>query len=54
MGGTRFIGVFLSRLLVKEGHQVLVFVLGTSYMNLIPLTVVKVVVRVYLMKLGAQ
>lgn len=22
MGGTRFIGVFLSRLLVKEGHQV--------------------------------
>lgn len=25
MGGTRFIGVFLSRLLVKEGHQVLPF-----------------------------
>lgn len=24
MGGTRFIGVFLSRLLVKEGHQVLI------------------------------
>ena len=23
MGGTRFIGIFLSRLLVKEGHQVL-------------------------------
>lgn len=23
MGGTRFIGVFLARLLVKEGHQVL-------------------------------
>lgn len=22
MGGTRFIGIFLSRLLVKEGHQV--------------------------------
>lgn len=25
MGGTRFIGIFLSRLLVKEGHQVLPF-----------------------------
>lgn len=25
MGGTRFIGVFLSRLLVKEGHQVNIF-----------------------------
>lgn len=26
MGGTRFIGIFLSRLLVKEGHQVYRFV----------------------------
>lgn len=26
MGGTRFIGVFMSRLLVKEGHQVSAYV----------------------------
>ncbi|KAG2260062.1 hypothetical protein Bca52824_079356 [Brassica carinata] len=30
MGGTRFIGVFLSRLLVKEGHQVTLFTRGKS------------------------
>ncbi|KAI4368227.1 hypothetical protein MLD38_016808 [Melastoma candidum] len=30
MGGTRFIGVFLSRLLVKEGHQVTLFTRGKA------------------------
>ncbi|XP_062145477.1 chloroplast stem-loop binding protein of 41 kDa b, chloroplastic [Alnus glutinosa] len=30
MGGTRFIGVFLSRLLVKEGHQVTLFTRGKT------------------------
>ncbi|GFZ07248.1 chloroplast RNA binding protein [Actinidia rufa] len=30
MGGTRFIGVFLSRLLVEEGHQVTLFTRGKS------------------------
>ncbi|XP_013641013.2 chloroplast stem-loop binding protein of 41 kDa b, chloroplastic isoform X2 [Brassica napus] len=30
MGGTRFIGIFLSRLLVKEGHQVTLFTRGKS------------------------
>ncbi|XP_022895891.1 chloroplast stem-loop binding protein of 41 kDa b, chloroplastic [Olea europaea var. sylvestris] len=30
MGGTRFIGVFLSRLLVKEGHQITLFTRGKS------------------------
>ncbi|XP_043723901.1 chloroplast stem-loop binding protein of 41 kDa b, chloroplastic isoform X1 [Telopea speciosissima] len=30
MGGTRFIGIFLSRLLVKEGHQVTLFTRGKA------------------------
>ncbi|GMP37352.1 hypothetical protein CsSME_00009067 [Camellia sinensis var. sinensis] len=30
MGGTQFIGVFLSRLLVKEGHQVTLFTRGKA------------------------
>lgn len=30
MGGTRFIGVFLSRLLVQEGHQVTLFTRGKA------------------------
>lgn len=30
MGGTRFIGLFLSRLLVKEGHQVTLFTRGKA------------------------
>ncbi|CAA6662207.1 unnamed protein product [Spirodela intermedia] len=30
MGGTRFIGVFLTRLLVKEGHQVTLFTRGKA------------------------
>ncbi|CBI39625.3 hypothetical protein VitviT2T_020808 [Vitis vinifera] len=30
MGGTRFIGVFLARLLVKEGHQVTLFTRGKA------------------------
>ncbi|GMH07718.1 hypothetical protein Nepgr_009558 [Nepenthes gracilis] len=30
MGGTRFIGVFLSRILVKEGHQVTLFTRGKT------------------------
>ncbi|XP_015874856.2 chloroplast stem-loop binding protein of 41 kDa b, chloroplastic [Ziziphus jujuba] len=30
MGGTRFIGVFLSRLLVKDGHQVTLFTRGKA------------------------
>ncbi|KAK4273378.1 hypothetical protein QN277_021794 [Acacia crassicarpa] len=30
MGGTRFIGVFLSRLLIKEGHQVTLFTRGKA------------------------
>ncbi|KAK8712430.1 hypothetical protein V6N13_147670 [Hibiscus sabdariffa] len=30
MGGTRFIGVFMSRLLVKEGHQVTLFTRGKA------------------------
>ncbi|KAF5739966.1 chloroplast stem-loop binding protein of 41 kDa b chloroplastic [Tripterygium wilfordii] len=30
MGGTRFIGVFLSRLLAKEGHQVTLFTRGKA------------------------
>ncbi|XP_058190025.1 chloroplast stem-loop binding protein of 41 kDa b, chloroplastic [Rhododendron vialii] len=30
MGGTRFIGVFLSRLLLKEGHQVTLFTRGKA------------------------
>ncbi|XP_066356201.1 chloroplast stem-loop binding protein of 41 kDa b, chloroplastic-like [Miscanthus floridulus] len=30
MGGTRFIGVFLSRILVKEGHQVTLFTRGKA------------------------
>ncbi|KAG0471939.1 hypothetical protein HPP92_016485 [Vanilla planifolia] len=30
MGGTRFIGVFLSRLLVKEGHEVTLFTRGKA------------------------
>lgn len=30
MGGTRFIGLFLSRLLVKEGHEVTLFTRGKA------------------------
>ncbi|XP_057792113.1 chloroplast stem-loop binding protein of 41 kDa b, chloroplastic [Salvia miltiorrhiza] len=30
MGGTRFIGIFLSRLLVKDGHQVTLFTRGKA------------------------
>ncbi|KAI3916346.1 hypothetical protein MKW98_004787 [Papaver atlanticum] len=30
MGGTRFIGIFLSRLLVKEGHQLTLFTRGKA------------------------
>ncbi|PIN24989.1 dTDP-glucose 4-6-dehydratase/UDP-glucuronic acid decarboxylase [Handroanthus impetiginosus] len=30
MGGTRFIGIFLSRLLVKEGHQITLFTRGKA------------------------
>ncbi|XP_074311286.1 chloroplast stem-loop binding protein of 41 kDa b, chloroplastic isoform X2 [Silene latifolia] len=30
MGGTRFIGIFLSRLLIKEGHQVTLFTRGKA------------------------
>lgn len=34
MGGTRFIGIFLSRLLVKEGHQVLLILLISKFQTL--------------------